>query len=103
MTEWVAERKLLFSEKGSTDRRGLVIRIGRPYLVDPREVKFEVSEGAAACLVEITGLTSEFRDEVFGADLLQALQLASNVEPTLKRLSKKYDLYFPTGEPYFEE
>jgi len=32
-----------------------------------------------------------------------ALQLATDVEPILKRLSKKYDFYFLDGEPYFEE
>jgi acyl carrier protein len=41
-------------------------------------------------------------EKIYGADSLQALQLAVNVEPTLIRIGKKYDLYFPTGEGYFE-
>jgi hypothetical protein len=37
------------------------------------------------------------------ADSLQALPLAADVEPVLKRLSSRYDFYFPTGEGYFDE
>ncbi|CAN0177649.1 unnamed protein product [Phaeothamnion confervicola] len=103
MSEWIAERRLLYTEKGSTTRQELIIRIGRPYIVKPGSVQFEISDGTAACCVEIVGLNDGYLDEVYGADLLQALQLATNVEPTLRRLSTKYDLYFPTGEPYFEE
>ena len=39
---------------------------------------------------------------MYGADLLQALQLAADIEPILKRLSKNYELFFATGEPYVE-
>jgi len=49
------------------------------------------------------GLPNVKPENVYGADTLQALQLASDVEPILKRLSKKYDIYYPIGEDYFEE
>jgi hypothetical protein len=40
---------------------------------------------------------------IYGADSVQALELAvSMIEPFLEQLSKKYDIYFPTGENYFE-
>ena len=104
MTEWIAERKLLFAPKGSGERRELVIRIGRPYLIEPDKVNFRVSEGTAGCRVEFSGIVGGYSDTVYGADLLQALQLAVNVEPILERLGRKqYGFYFPTGEPYFEE
>ena len=102
MKEWIAERTLVFVEKGSTERRELAIRIGCPYVVDPEKVNFQVSQGTAACAVEFVGLENEYLDQVYGADLLQALQLAADVDPTLKRFAKKYDFFFPTGEPYFE-
>ena len=40
---------------------------------------------------------------IYGADSIQALQLAVDIEPVLKRLSERYDFYFPSGEGYFDE
>jgi hypothetical protein len=41
MTETlIAERRLLFSEKGESERKPLVIRIFAPRLVDPASVSF---------------------------------------------------------------
>ncbi len=102
MTKWIAERKLLYAPKGSTERKDLIIRIGQPYLVESGSVNFPIAEGTASCSVEFYGIEEEYLDEVYGADLLQALQLAADVEPTLKRLNEKYEFYFPNGEPYFE-
>jgi len=45
----------------------------------------------------------EAHHEIYGADALQAIELASSsVEPFLRRLYKKYDLFYPSGEPYFD-
>jgi hypothetical protein len=41
--------------------------------------------------------------DTYGADSLEALQLAADTEPILKILSERYDFYFPTGEGYFDE
>jgi hypothetical protein len=53
------------------------------------------------------GSQSVYSDETlgdtYGADSLQALQLAADIEPVLKRLSHRCDFYFPTGEGYFDE
>lgn len=103
MTEWVAERRLLYAPKGETDRRELIIRVGKPYLIKPGTVDFAFDEGAAGCSVEVVGIADEELGETYGADLLQALQLAADIDPILRRLSLKYDLYFKTGEPCFEE
>lgn len=102
MTEFIAERKLLYSLKGSDERNELVIRIGIPYLVEEGMVDFPVGDGFAGCHIEVEGLNEEF-PEVYGADTVQALHLASDLEPLLKWLEKKYDLYWFTGEPYFED
>lgn len=91
--KWIAERKLLFSPKNSDQRKELVIRVGLPYWRN---------EDMAACPVEFDGLFNEFAD-ICGADLLHALHLAADVDPFLKKLSKKYDFYFDNGEPYFED
>lgn len=40
----------------------------------------------------------------FGADEIQAVELAVKyMEDRLRRLSKKYDLFFDDGEPYFDD
>jgi hypothetical protein len=102
MTKWIAERKLLYALKGSKERKDLTVRISQPYLVESGSVNFTVADGTGGCSVEFQGIDEDYLDEVYGADLLQALQLATDIEPTLRRLSKKYDLYFPSGEPYFD-
>jgi hypothetical protein len=99
----IAERHLVFSEKGKYERKPLVIRIFAPRAVDPASVSFQVAPGTAVCAVEFDGIPDETLGDTYGADSLQALQLAADVEPVLKRLSNNYDFYFPTGEGYFDE
>jgi hypothetical protein len=99
----IAERHLFFSKKGESRRKPFVIRVFAPRPVDPASVSFEVAEGTAVCTVEFEGIPDETQGDTYGADSLQALQLAADIEPALKRLSKRYDLYFPTGEGYFDE
>jgi len=69
-----------------------VIRVGRPYWQQ---------DNVAACSLSWDGLFENMTD-IQGADLLQALHLAADVEPMLRKLSQTYDFYFPTGESYFE-
>lgn len=104
MTETpIAERHLLFSARGETERKPLVIRIFAPRPVDPSSVSFKVATGTAVCSVEFDGIPDDTQGDTYGADSLQALQLAADIEPVLKRLSKRYDFYYPTGEGYFDE
>ncbi len=103
MKKFIAERKLLYSLKGSNIRKEFVILLYPPYLVQDGMVNFPVGEeGCWGCHIEIAGLDEKY-SEVYGADSLQAVHLASNVEPFLSRLQKKYDLFFPSGEPYFDD
>lgn len=109
MTKWIAERRLKYSERGSNLKVDLSVKISSPYLLEEGSVNFEFAEGTAGCTVKIIGpnpsdiFEGSSTHEVYGIDSIQALQLASDIEPTLKRLSKKYDIYSPGGEPYFEE
>lgn len=103
MNECVAQRKLMFSLKGSSERNPFVVQIMAPRELKEGDVEFPFTKGTAVCIVQFEGLPSAKPEQIYGADSLQALQLATNVEPILKRLSKKYDLFFPTGEGYFEE
>ena len=90
MKESIAERKLWYSLKGSSERKELIIRIGIPYLDE---------EGMARCRVEWDGLF-ETDGDLYGIDLVQAFYLAVDVEPRLERLQKKYDFFWPSGEQY---
>ena len=109
MKNWIAHRELVCSLKGTEKRTELVIRISEPYLVKKGTVNFAFAEGTAGCTVEVIGLKAgeafenENIHEIYGADSIQALEIAVNIEPLLKRLSKKYDIYFPTGESYFDD
>jgi len=103
MTECIAKRELAYSVRGSGERLTLVIRIFEPFEVKEGTVSFKIDYGVAGCRWEIDGLPEELSDTVYGADSLQALQLASDVDGILQSLRKKYEFYFPSGEPYFQE
>ena len=94
MKDPIAERQLLYSVKGSDVRQELVICVGRPYWLE--------DHAAAACPIEWSSIYEELPDPQ-GADLLQALQLAADIDPWLDQLSKKYDFFFPNGDPYHDQ
>lgn len=99
---YIAERRLLVSEKRSDKQRQVVIRITEPYSVRQDQVNFPVDGTTAGCHVEIDGLDVPAFD-VYGMDSLQAVNMASNIESLVKRLSDRFDFYWASGEPYFEE
>lgn len=90
--KYAAERKLLYSLKGSSIRQNLVVKLSMPYLVDENMVNFKFDPGTAGCRIEFDGLP-EANIEVHGVDTLHALKLAADVDPYLRGLDKKYDLY----------
>ncbi len=97
----IAERKLLYSKKGGSERKDFSIRISKPFVVDENMAKPPIEKGFVGCNVEIVGLDEKY-PTVYGADSLQAVNLASNMEPFLERLQKRYDIYWVDGNPYFE-
>lgn len=99
----IATRELEYTEKGKEMRYRLTVKVLRPYLLQKGQVSFEFAPGTSGCAVEFEGLDTRRFDTVFyGADMLQALQFAADLEPILKPINQTYDLYFETGEPYFE-
>lgn len=99
----IASRTLKFVEIDSKVSGELIVEIFKPYLLKEEMVDFAITSGCAGCSLRVRGIDTDFYDqEVYGVDSVQALELASNVEGMLKHISKKYDLYFETGEPYFE-
>ncbi len=102
MYEFIAKRELLYSLKGEAIRKKLLIKISKPYLVDKESVDFEFSFGTSACTIKFDGLPSNFTEEVYGVDSIQALALATNLNPYLKNIEKKFDLFWSSGDPYFD-
>lgn len=99
----IASRQLHYTKIGETQRRSFTILIGAPYLLTKENADIAFDDGVARCLFSFDGL-DERGIQATGADTLQAVELAVNaVEPTLRRLSKKYEFYFLSGEPYFED
>jgi hypothetical protein len=99
----IAIRELEYITKGETEKRKLAIKVFKPFELVEGQVSFPFSPGAAGCEVVFEGLETDYYNSVtYGADSLQAIQLTADVEPILKRINKKYELFFPTGEPYFE-
>jgi hypothetical protein len=97
----IAERKLLFSAKGADDRQPFCIRIFAPSPVEEESVNFRVSPGMARCVVAFVEINETV--EFYGMDSVQALALTANLDGYLKHFESKYDFYWATGEPYFED
>lgn len=102
MGKFIATRELLYSDKSDSDRRKFVVRVSSPYPIAEGTVNFEFHPGASVCEIEIDGLPEKFVEKVYGIDSVHALSLAINIDPYLKGLKKRYDLYWLSGEPYFE-
>lgn len=98
--ETIAKRELMFSRKGEKEKHKVIVRLCLPIEIEPGEVSFSFSPGAACCRVEFDGL-DEPAYVAHGADSLQALQLAVNIDPILRGLGKKYDFFFDDGDPCF--
>ncbi|MFK8068202.1 MAG: hypothetical protein AB8D52_08150 [Gammaproteobacteria bacterium] len=100
MKKWIAKRELLYSLKGSSEKNDLIIRISEPYLLKEDMISFPFSTGTAGCTIEFIGLKESFVyegtnvQEVYGADTIQALEFAVDIDPILKWLSKNMIFIF---------
>ena len=100
----VAERTLLYRAHAGDELRTVVVRVFPPFLVQAGQVSFQCQPGTAGCIVCVDGLPEGMEDIAYGVDSVQALELAlREVESMLKRVGERYELFFPTGEPYFDE
>jgi hypothetical protein len=97
-----AERRLLCSVKNSSSRIEVTFQVSRPHVTVASEAASVADGSTCTCEVTVHGL-DEPSVKYFGMDSVQALQLASDLDPLIKRLSAKYDFFWLTGEPYFEE
>jgi hypothetical protein len=70
--------------------------------LDAGTARFKFDAGAAACTIQLEGDVMR-HVEVHGIDSLHALSQALDIDPLLRGLSDKYDFYWATGEPYFDD
>jgi len=104
MNVCIAERHLHFRGHSGGETAALVVRVFAPFLLKEGDVSFQFSPGTAGCIVRIEGLPQKLEETTYGADSVQAVELAvRGIDPWLRRLSKSYDIFFDTGDPYFED
>ncbi len=99
--ESIPLREILYSLKGESSQSKFIVRIIGPYLIEKKNVNFRFDDGTAGCTVEFDGLPED-SIEIFGIDMLHALSLSVDVDSYLKSMTAKYDFYWVTGEPYFD-
>ena len=97
----IATRELLYSNPGETEKRPFTVLIMEPYYLTEGSVPFDFAQGTSGCVVKFIGLP-EGETVRYGADRIQALELAADINPLLKRLSRKYDFFWEDEGPYFE-
>lgn len=93
MNKIIAERRVIAESIEDGSRKEVIVRIGLPYWDDESQM--------AQCPREYFGLLPCVAD-AFGADTVQALALALDVDAMLRAHSSKYRFYWTSGEPYFE-
>jgi hypothetical protein len=99
----VAERRLAYALKDDPRKVMFSVLIHEPTPVDQDTVDFDASGWTSECVIGFSGLEAS-EITVYGADAVQALELAiADIEHFLRRLSRKCDVFFDDGEPYFEE
>ncbi len=98
----IAHRDLLFSPKDKQSREKLRVAVSAPVLVDKTHTGVQLDAGSAVCTIIFQGLGVANVD-VHGADSLHALAQACDVDRYLRGMSKKFDFFWPNGEPYFDD
>ena len=99
----IATRELSYSVIGTSERLPLTFLVFSPFELQEGMVDFAFSKGTAGCTYELDGLPKKYSHTCIGGDLVQALQLAVDVDGHLRMFKKKYEFFFPDGEPYFED
>lgn len=94
MSKYIAVRKLIAVRIDSGERKEVIYRVGYPYWADGDEF--------ASCPVEFEGIFAQLADTK-GVDELQALHLASDLDGFLRMLRSKYEFYWQSGDPYFDD
>lgn len=91
----VATRVLFFSLKGETKKNELVIKLYAPIRIDTSTRVTTCLVGSFVCYVDFSCLCDGHL--VYGYDEFQAVEFASDLDPVLRALGDRCNLYFGDG------
>jgi hypothetical protein len=100
----VASRKLRYTTRDSANQRPCTVGITAPREVArDQEGESALHDPLSACQVVFDGLPVA-PVEVHGADSLQAIATAAEIDVVLRGLERQYgyDFFWDDGSPYFE-
>ena len=102
MPDFIAQRTLLYSEKNTSQLKRMTLKLSQPFYISEDMDEYPCKD-CFACKVYVEGI--DIRDDLisYGADEFQAINLATDVDSLIKRMSKYYDFFWEEGESYFEE
>lgn len=100
--KYIAYRELICSHKKTHVTKKIIVKISEPYTATQDQVDFPVDGIISGCHVEIDGI-EEAGADFFGMDSLQAINIASNIDPYLERLRNKFEFFWLNGDAYFDE
>jgi len=97
---YAAERLLIVRSQSTGASREILIRISEPIVeVDS---KLGLADGLCCyCWQSIYGIDWSPR-KIYGMDSMQALNLASDLDPLILEIGRDYIVCWPGGEPYFD-
>lgn len=100
MSKFIVERSLIYHDLKTCRQGKVTIGINKPYFLKKGDVDFPFDQGAAACKVEFIGLDI---DDVtyYGADKLQALEFAIDIDPVLRKFTDSFSFFCEDGGEYF--
>lgn len=99
----IATRVLYFSLKGETEKNELVIKLYAPIQISTSTFATAGLNGPFACYLEFSRLCNGHL--FYGYDEFQAIGFASDIDPILKTLGDRCNLYFDDSiecEFYFD-
>jgi hypothetical protein len=101
----VAERDLIYQDKKEGDKKSFKVLVTEAFIIERHHFdtgEYCMSPGNFACKIIYTESLKK-NDILYGVDSVQAFQQAfSQIDHSLKHLSKKYEIFWYNGEPYFD-
>lgn len=95
----VAKIELLYSNKGDNNRQSCSISISQPILIENDLEHIPNTVGCYYCRVKIEPV-EKLSFLVYGANAMQAVHIASDIEFILKNINKNHDFFYMDGVPY---
>lgn len=99
--EIIASRRLFYREVGGTSLSECSFGIERPKIVTTEDAVMKADGLVCTCRVFVEGLDMS-PITVYGVDAVQAIQLASDLDSIVKRLTSRFEFFWLDGEPYFD-